>query len=176
VRLAVELRFEFVPYNPEVPKVASKFQLRTRRIEMRFLSLPVMVLSFLCAAAAQAPNSNPLAAARVFNSDEATPRTAPNGAVGRSIFSGTLATGETVAAHETMQPAGTAPNPAHRIQHSELIIVQEGTVEFEHDGKSERAGAGSVIYVAMGTMHTLKNIGDSPAKYIVIQIGGDTKK
>jgi quercetin dioxygenase-like cupin family protein len=105
-----------------------------------------------------------------------TPKTAANGAVGRNVFSGTLATGEAVAAHETMQPAGTAPNPAHRIQHSELILVQEGTLEFQHDGQTERAMAGSIIYVALGTLHAVKNVGDGPAKYVVIQIGGDTKK
>jgi quercetin dioxygenase-like cupin family protein len=57
-----------------------------------------------------------------------------------------------------------------------LIVVQEGTLEFQHDGVAERAGAGSIIYVALGTLHAVKNIGDGPAKYVVIQIGGDTKK
>jgi len=105
-----------------------------------------------------------------------TAKTAPNGAVGRNVFTGTLATGEAVAVHETMQPAGTVPSPVHRIQHSEVIAVEEGTLEFEHDGKAERAGAGSIIYVAVGTLHAIKNVGDGPAKYVVIQIGGDTKK
>jgi quercetin dioxygenase-like cupin family protein len=103
-------------------------------------------------------------------------KTAPNGAVGHNVFTGTLATGEAVAVHETMQPAGTVASPAHRIQHSELIVVEEGTLEFEHDGKAERAGAGSIIYVAFGTVHAVRNVGDGPAKYFVIQIGGDTKK
>lgn len=135
------------------------------------------MLCFGCAvAAAQSINQNPLATARVFSFDEMTARTAPNGAVSRNVFSGTLATGEAVAVHETMKPAGTVPNPAHRIQHSELIVVQEGTLEFQHDGKAERAGPGSIIYVAFGTLHAVKNLGASPAKYVVIQIGGDTKK
>jgi quercetin dioxygenase-like cupin family protein len=68
------------------------------------------------------------------------------------------------------------PNPAHRIQHSEIIVVQQGTLEFDHDGKTERADAGSIIYVALGTLHSVKNVGDGPVKYVVIQIGGDTKK
>jgi quercetin dioxygenase-like cupin family protein len=55
-------------------------------------------------------------------------------------------------------------------------VVQEGTLEYTHDGKAERAGAGSIIYVALGTLHSVKNVGDGPAKYVVIQIGGDTKK
>jgi quercetin dioxygenase-like cupin family protein len=75
-----------------------------------------------------------------------------------------------------MQPAGTVPPALHKIQHSELIVVEQGTLEFEHDGKAERAGPGSIIYVAFGTMHAVKNVGDGPAKYVVIQIGGDTKK
>jgi quercetin dioxygenase-like cupin family protein len=146
------------------------------------MKLPALLFLFLpalaCTAAQvrQAPPTNPLAVARVFSYDDMTPKTAANGAVGRNVFSGTLATGEAVAAHETMQPAGTAPNPAHRIQHSELILVQEGTLEFQHDGQTERAMAGSIIYVALGTLHAVKNVGDGPAKYVVIQIGGDTKK
>jgi len=132
-----------------------------------------------CAAtycAAQSAGTNPLATARVFSFDETTAKTASNGSVGRSVFNGTLATGEAVAVHETMQPAGTAANPAHRIQHSEVIVVEEGTLEFEHDGKAERAAAGSIIYVALGTLHTLRNVGDGPARYVVVQIGGDTRK
>jgi quercetin dioxygenase-like cupin family protein len=130
----------------------------------------------ITSAAAQSAGTDPLATARVFSFDEMAAKTAPNGTVGRSVFNGMLATGESVAVHESMQPAGTVPNPAHRIQHSEVIVVEEGTLEFEHDGKAERAGAGSIIYVAFGTLHAVKNVGDGPAKYVVIQIGGDTKK
>ncbi len=142
---------------------------------MKRISLALFL--FACsAAAAQQAGPNPLAVSRVFAYDDMVPKTAPSGVVGRNVFTVTLATGEAVAVHETMQPAGTVPNPAHRIQHSELIVVQEGTLEFQHDGKTERAGPGSVIYVALGTLHAVKNVGDIPAKYVVIQIGGDTKK
>jgi quercetin dioxygenase-like cupin family protein len=77
---------------------------------------------------------------------------------------------------EWMQPVGMTPNPAHAIQHTELIVVQQGTLEFLHDGKTERVGPGGIIYVAFGTTHAVKNVGDVPAKYVVIQIGGDTKE
>jgi quercetin dioxygenase-like cupin family protein len=144
---------------------------------MRILTFHLLVIAWACvSAAAQSPDTNPLAAARVFSYDEMVPKTSPNGAVGRNVFRGTLATGESVAVHETMQPAGTAPNPAHRIQHSEVIVVEEGTLEFQHDGKTERAVPGSIIYVAYGTLHAVRNVGDGPAKYVVVQIGGDTKK
>jgi mannose-6-phosphate isomerase-like protein (cupin superfamily) len=148
--------------------------------------LTLALLIFACvtacatAAAQQAspasPPANPLAASRVFAYDDMPVKTAPTGASSRRTFAGTLLTGEAISAHETMQPAGTPPNPAHRIQHSEVIVVQEGTLDFTHDGKIERADAGSIIYVALGTLHQVKNVGDGPAKYVVIQIGGDTGK
>lgn len=142
---------------------------------MKNVAWLALIFAFACAASL-AQDSNPLASARVFPQDGMTMKTATNGAVGHNVFSGTLATGEAVGVHETMQPAGTKPNPAHRIQHSEIIVVQDGTLEFEHDGKAERAGTGSIIYVAFGTVHAIRNVGDGPAKYVVVQIGGDTKK
>ncbi len=144
---------------------------------MKHLPLIVAVLVSACGiAAAQTTDENPLATARVFSYDDMKSRTTPNGSQNSMVFRGTLTTGEAVGAHETMQPAGTVRPALHKIQHSELIVVEQGTLEFEHDGKAERAGPGSIIYVAFGTMHAVKNVGDGPAKYVVIQIGGDTKK
>lgn len=135
------------------------------------------VFVFACGIAqAQTTPENPLGAARVFSFDEMKVRTMPNGAESRMIFNGTLATGESVGAHEGVQPAGTVPPPLHKIQHSEMVVVIRGTLEFDHDGKAERAEPGSIIYVAFGTTHAIKNVGDGPAQYVVIQIGGDTKK
>ena len=103
----------------------------------------------------------------------------PNGGESRDIAHGTLATGETVNLHQSMQVVGAVPNPAHVIQHTEFIFVREGQLEFQHevDGKmvSETAGPGGVIYVAFGTKHAVKNVGTVPAKYFVIAIGGDAK-
>lgn len=139
--------------------------------------LTTAALAFTCAAAfAHGAHPNPLVSARVFPYDQMEPHTAANGAVGRNVFRGKLATGEAVGVHESMQPAGTKANSPHRIHHSEIIVVEQGTVEFDHDGKTERAGAGSIIYVAFNTLHTIRNAGDGPAKYVVVQIGGDTSR
>ena len=144
---------------------------------MKSLPLLTAFLVFACGiVAAQTTTDNSLATARVFDYDQMKARTNPNGTESRMVFNGTLATGESVGAHESMQPAGTVPPRLHKIQHSEFIVIQQGTVEFEHDGKAERAGPGSILYVTPDTEHAVKNIGDGPAKYVVIQIGGDTKK
>jgi len=49
-------------------------------------------------------------------------------------------------------------------------------LDFDHDGKAGRAGAGSIIDAASVTTHAIKNAGDGEAKYAVIPIGGDTRK
>jgi mannose-6-phosphate isomerase-like protein (cupin superfamily) len=117
-----------------------------------------------------------LSEAQVLPFDRLPLRKMANGGESRDVIRGALATGEAVAVHESVLPVGSAPNPQHKIQHSEFIMVQEGTVEFEHGDKAEKIGPGSVVYVAFGTLHTLKNVGDVPAKYFVVAIGGDVKK
>ncbi len=144
---------------------------------MKVVMMCAAVLPLACATArAQTSGVNPLGSSRVFLFEDMPVRTAPNGAEARAVFKGTLQTGEAVGAHETMQPAGTKPPALHVIQHSEIIVVEQGTLEFNHDGKSERVGPGGIIYVAYGTNHFVKNVGDNAAKYVVIRIGGDTKK
>jgi len=126
--------------------------------------------------AAPAGASSPLTEARVYTLAEMPVRKMANGGESRDVLRGVLPTGEAVGVHESMQVVGAVPNPPHKIDHSEIITVIEGTLAFEHDGKSEKVGPGGVIFVALGTMHTVKNVGDVPAKYVVVQIGGDTKK
>ena len=122
------------------------------------------------------PESAALSSSRAFPVEQMAVRKTANGGESRNIVRGVLKTGEGVALHESMLPVGLSPNAGHAIQHSEFIVVSEGTLEFEHDGKSETVGPGGVIYVAYGTFHKVKNVGKVPAKYVVVAIGGDTKK
>jgi len=113
---------------------------------------------------------------KVFAFDQMPARKSANGTESRSIPNLTLTTGEVVGMHESVQPAGAPPVPLHAIQHSELVLVREGSMVFEHDGIEEKAGPGDVVYVAFGTTHRIINVGSGPARYFVVQIGGDTKK
>ncbi len=144
---------------------------------MRVPVLGFAILSLACASAgAQSAATNPLQSSRTFAYEQMKPSTNANGSESRFFFSGTLATGESLSVHESVQPAGAVPPALHKIHHSELIVIEEGTVEYHHDGQVERAGAGSILYVKIGTEHFVANVGDGPAKYAVIQIGGDVKK
>jgi mannose-6-phosphate isomerase-like protein (cupin superfamily) len=149
-----------------------------KNLAWRVALFMVVAMGFGAAEAqiAVAPAGNGLAQSGVFAFDKMTVRKMVNGGENRDVLHGVLATGEVVGVRESMQPAGAVPVVLHTIQHSELIMVQEGTVAFEHDGKSETVGPGGVIYVALGTLHRIKNVGDGPAKYFVVQVGGDTRK
>jgi len=130
--------------------------------------------------AAPTPAAGPLGTAHAIPFDQMAARTMANGGESRDIVHGTLATGETVNLHQSLQVAGATPNPLHVIQHSEFICVREGTLEFQHEDASgklitEDVGPGGVIYVAFGTKHTVRNAGATPARYFVIAIGGDAK-
>jgi mannose-6-phosphate isomerase-like protein (cupin superfamily) len=143
------------------------------------LAVMSLVAATLCAqeqTQTEKPATGAQPASKVFAFDQMPARKSPNGTESRSIPSFTLATGEAVGMHESVQPAGAAPVALHAIHHSELILVQEGSMLFEHDGKQEKAGPGDMVYVADGTTHRMTNIGTGPAKYFVVQIGGDTKK
>jgi mannose-6-phosphate isomerase-like protein (cupin superfamily) len=143
------------------------------------MRIPVsgLAIALVCASAgAQTAESNPLANSRAFVYDKMPVHKNANGSESRQFVTGTLATGEAVSLHASTQPAGTAPPAPHKIQHSEFIVIQEGTVDYHHDGVVERAGPGSILYVKVGTEHFVVNVGAGPAKYAVIQIGGDVKK
>jgi mannose-6-phosphate isomerase-like protein (cupin superfamily) len=118
-------------------------------------------------------------AARAIPFDAMPVRTNADGGESRSVAHGTLATGETVNLHQSMQVVGQTPPALHVIQHSEFICVREGELEFQHEveGKvvAERVGPGGVFYVAFGTRHAIKNVGTVPARYFVMAIGGDAK-
>src|SRR5579875_2206039 len=116
-----------------------------------------------------------LTTSRVFRFNDLPAHSSPNGGESRNVLRGTLETGEHVAVHESVQPQGATPNPAHRIEHSEIICIREGAVEFQHDGVTERASAGDILLVAKGTMHGLRNVGGGPVAYFVIAIGGDVE-
>jgi quercetin dioxygenase-like cupin family protein len=97
-----------------------------------------------------------------------------NGSERKSVLDGKLATGEVISMHESWEPAGVAVT-LHKISHSEVLVVLEGTMAFEHDGRVDKAEAGDVVYVANGTTHAVKNGGTGTLRFMVLAVGGDVK-
>ena len=99
----------------------------------------------------------------------------PNGVQRWTGPSGTIATGELLGMHVSVVPAGGPPPAPHRSEQTEVIVVQQGTLEYTHEGVTDRAPAGSILYVAQGTYHAVRNVGPGVARYTVLQIGPNLK-
>lgn len=124
--------------------------------------------------APHAPGEKVLSQSEAFPYNELPVSHSKNGGESRHVIQGVLATGEAVEMHETTLPPGKMPHPPHKHRHSEFMMIREGLVEFDNDGKKERVGPGGVIFAASNVMHGLLNVGEVNANYFVIAIGRET--
>ena len=142
-----------------------------------------LALSSLAALAARAPGEAQtgtsgqgqpvLSIQKVYTFDQLPVKKTANGET-RPVFQGVLPTGESVELHETTLMPGHMPHPPHKHRHSELMLVREGTLEFNNDGSFERVGPGGVIFAASNVTHGLKNVGDTNANYFVVAISRES--
>jgi quercetin dioxygenase-like cupin family protein len=86
----------------------------------------------------------------------------------RDVFDGPTATVDKAHCHiTTLNPGENSGEPRRHLQ-EEVIIVKEGVVEASLDGKTQTIGAGSVLFFAAHAVTSLRNVGSTPATYIVI--------
>jgi mannose-6-phosphate isomerase-like protein (cupin superfamily) len=89
--------------------------------------------------------------------------------VRRQLFDGPTTTLDKIHCHITTLNPGqkSGDQPTLHLQ-EEIMIVKEGQVEANWDGKSQTAGPGSVIFFASGATTFLRNPGTTPCTYIVL--------
>ena len=86
----------------------------------------------------------------------------------RSIVKGPTATLDELEMHVTTLNPGLASHPPHKHPNEELVLIDTGTVEVLINGEWKRLGPGSVILNASNVLHGLRNVGQTPAQYHVI--------
>jgi quercetin dioxygenase-like cupin family protein len=87
----------------------------------------------------------------------------------RELFDGPTRTFVNAEGHVTTLEPGQSPHPAHRHPDEELVIVKEGTMEVTINGRTQRAGPGSVFFYASEDLHGMRNVGATRATYFVFR-------
>lgn len=87
----------------------------------------------------------------------------------RKFFQAPTATLDELECHVTTLNPGASPHAPHKHPDEEVIIVKEGTVESLVNGQTKRVGPGSVIFQASNQLHSIRNVGQTPAVYHVIK-------
>ena len=80
-----------------------------------------------------------------------------------------------ITAFEFTVPVGS-PVVAHTHSFPVLIMIQQGEIELNQDGKSYIYKAGDAFVEDVGVVHESKNIGDVPVKAIVVAMGVEGQK
>jgi quercetin dioxygenase-like cupin family protein len=73
--------------------------------------------------------------------------------------------------HETTQEVGAPHEPVETHLHSEIWLVQSGTIALTTNGVTRTMVAGDVGICVAGDKHYIQNAGDTPATYFVVAVG-----
>jgi len=127
----------------------------------------LLLLVSLATLNAQAPA--PALPTTVFNWDQLIVKKTAKGER-RDIVDRRTATFRNFESHVTTLRAGEEAHPPHTHADEEIVIVKDGTLEVTHNGRTERAPAGSVIFYAAGDRHGMRNVGGTTASYYVLRL------
>ena len=86
----------------------------------------------------------------------------------RSVSRSPTATLNELEMHVTTLKPGVSSHAPHKHPNEELVIIKEGTLEALVNGEYKRVGPGSIIFNASNQLHSIRNVGDGPATYHVI--------
>ncbi len=91
----------------------------------------------------------------------------------RAVFDNPTPTLEKFEVHVTTLRPGMLSHAIHHHPWEEILLIKEGDVEVSINGQTHGAGPGYLIFFAAHDPHNLKNVGDKPATYYVINFYTD---
>jgi mannose-6-phosphate isomerase-like protein (cupin superfamily) len=89
----------------------------------------------------------------------------------RAIVDGKTIDGCKFSVHESALSPDKEPHPPHHHNGEEMFLMLDGTLEVTINGKASRITKGSVAFIGSGDQHGIRNVGATPAKYFVIELG-----
>lgn len=116
---------------------------------------------------AQEREETPLTRSAVFQWNALTPHPTKIG-FRREVVRRPTATLEELESHVTTLDAGRSPHPPHQHVNEELIILKEGAVEAYVNGEWVPVATGGIIFFGSNEPHTVRNVGETPATYYVV--------
>ncbi len=133
----------------------------------RDLLVALIAASLTLAGVAANPAQTPVLGSQVFDWKTMTAKPNATGEV-RAVVRAPTVTLDELEMHITTLKPGEASHPPHQHPNEELLIIREGTVEALVAGEHKRIGPGSIIFQASNQLHNIRNVGDTPATYHVI--------
>jgi quercetin dioxygenase-like cupin family protein len=76
--------------------------------------------------------------------------------------------GGAVAIVENTMPAGAPGPPLHSHAFDETFYVLDGVLTFQLHNERTAAKAGELVFAPRGVPHTLANLGDTPARFLLV--------
>jgi|SRR5450756_2176928 len=137
------------------------------KISRRDVAVGLVVMAGTLGAVAGMNAAKPLIGESVYDWNKMSAVKSPVGET-RAVVTGPTATLDELEMHVTTLNPGLASHPPHKHPNEELVLLDKGTVEALINGEWKRVGPGSVIFNASNVMHALRNVGDTPAQYHVI--------
>jgi quercetin dioxygenase-like cupin family protein len=136
-----------------------------------FAALLPALLTLSASQADAASTTLPLVESGVFKPGPAKTGSIPKRA-SRGFTRGMLKAGNIqLEIHETTQEVGAPHEPVETHLHSEIWLVQSGTIALTTNGVTRTMAAGDVGICVAGDKHYIQNAGDTPATYFVVAVG-----
>lgn len=115
-------------------------------------------------------SATPPLGSTAFVWEDLVPRATRNGER-REVVNRVTATLAKLQSHITTLNPGLASHPPHQHALEELIFLKEGQLDVTINGQTHAAGPGSVLFYASNDFHNVRNVGATPATYIVVNFG-----
>jgi quercetin dioxygenase-like cupin family protein len=107
---------------------------------------------------------------RAINWEALEPMTMAGGVKRYSYVDSPTLTFARLEIHATTMPPGVPASAVHHHPWLEVIVIREGTLEFNLNGQLRTAGSGSIVYIAPNTLQSSRNPGTVPATYTVFSV------